>query len=90
MYRQTHGDSLLLLGVYVDDMIITGLAKAEISRFKAEMKTRFRMNDLGLLSFYLGIKVQQSSSSITLPSTLCQARPGDGRDAGPPWRSGSS
>jgi hypothetical protein len=69
MYRRGHGDSLLLLGVYVDDLIITGSAEAEINRFKEEMKARFRMSDLGLLSFYLGIEVQQSSSGIT----LCQA-----------------
>ncbi|XP_062186705.1 uncharacterized mitochondrial protein AtMg00810-like [Phragmites australis] len=69
MYRRGHGDSLLLLGVYVDDLIITGSAEAEINRFKEEMKAMFRMSDLGLLSFYLGIEVQQSSSGIT----LCQA-----------------
>lgn len=52
-------------------MIITRLIMAEINCFKAEMKTRFRMNDLGLLYFYLGIEVQQSSSSSS-SITLCQ------------------
>lgn len=33
MYWRTHGDLLLLLGVYVDDLIITGSTEAETSRF---------------------------------------------------------
>jgi hypothetical protein len=41
----------LLIGVYVDDLIITGSSKGE-------MKTKFQMSDLGLLSFYLEIEVQ--------------------------------
>jgi hypothetical protein len=55
--------------VYVDDLIITRPTAVEINRFKAEMKARFRMSDLGLLSFYLGIEVQQSSNGITLCQT---------------------
>jgi len=43
---------------YVDDLIITGSSKGAIERFKDEMKTKFQMSDLGLLSFYLGIEVQ--------------------------------
>ena len=37
-YRCGHGNTLLLLGVYVDDLIITGLAKEEIHLFKVKMK----------------------------------------------------
>jgi hypothetical protein len=33
MYWRTHGDLLVLLGVYVDDLIITGSTEAETSRF---------------------------------------------------------
>jgi hypothetical protein len=64
MYRHTHGDSLLLR-VYVDNFI-TGSTEAKISRFNVEMKARFRMSNLGLLSIYISIKVQQSSSGIIL------------------------
>ncbi|XP_062178926.1 uncharacterized mitochondrial protein AtMg00810-like [Phragmites australis] len=55
----------------MDDLIITRLAKEEINRFKAEMKTQFKMSDLGLLSFYIRIKVQQSNNGNDI--TLCQA-----------------
>jgi tRNA(Ser,Leu) C12 N-acetylase TAN1 len=57
----------LLVGVYVDDLVITGTE--EIEAFKAKMKATFHMSDLGPLSFYLGIEVHQDSSGISLRQT---------------------
>jgi hypothetical protein len=59
----------LIVGVYVDDLVITGSCGAEIGQFKAEMKNSFRMSDLGLLRYYLGIEVRQNASGITLVQT---------------------
>jgi hypothetical protein len=56
------------VGVYVDDMVITGTKDADVAAFKEEMKVTFQMSDLGLLS-YLGIKVHQGDSGITLRQT---------------------
>jgi hypothetical protein len=67
--RSKNGGDRLIVGVYVDDLIITGTTADEIARFKEEMKQQIKMVDLGLLTFYLGLEVQQSSSSIG----LCQA-----------------
>ncbi|XP_066392433.1 uncharacterized mitochondrial protein AtMg00810-like [Miscanthus floridulus] len=39
--------------MYVDDLIVTG-THAGIDSFKREMASRFRMSDLGVLSYYLG------------------------------------
>ena len=39
----------LLVGVYVDDLIITGSNTEGIEGFKTSMKTKFEMTDLGLL-----------------------------------------
>jgi hypothetical protein len=47
----------LLVGVYTDDMVIIDAKDEEVDVFKAEMKAIFQMSDLGLLCFYLGIKV---------------------------------
>jgi hypothetical protein len=66
MYTRGHGHSRLLLGVYVDDLIVTGADADEIKRFKLEMMKQFRMSDLGLLHFYLGIEVSQGKDGITL------------------------
>jgi hypothetical protein len=45
------------VGVYVNDLIITDTNDVVITEFKTEMKNRFQMSDLGLLSYYLGIEV---------------------------------
>jgi hypothetical protein len=52
------------VGVYVDDLVITGTKDAEVAAFKEEMKITFQMSDLGLLS-YLGIEVHQGYSGNT-------------------------
>nr|GEV63942.1 ribonuclease H-like domain, reverse transcriptase, RNA-dependent DNA polymerase [Tanacetum cinerariifolium] len=49
-----------------DDLIITGTPKKEIDKFKAQMEEKFKMSDLGLLAYYLGIEVIQTSSDISI------------------------
>jgi hypothetical protein len=56
------GKEELVVGVYVDDLIITGARTEDINGFKREMAARFR----GQLSYYLGIEVKQGSDSISL------------------------
>jgi hypothetical protein len=55
--------------MYVDDLIIIGTTPDEIVRFKEEMKLQFKMANLELLTFYLGLEVQQDPGGIK----LCQA-----------------
>jgi hypothetical protein len=69
IYRRGNGGNTLLVGVYVDDLVITDTKDAEVAAFKEEMKATFQMSDLGLLSFYLGIEVHQGDSGITLRQT---------------------
>jgi hypothetical protein len=49
------GAERLVVRVYVDDLIITGANNSSIKKFKAEMSKVFKMSDLGLLTYYLGI-----------------------------------
>jgi len=74
IYTRGCRDQRLLIGVYVDDLIITGSNPKEIERFKAEMKAKFKMSDLGLLSFYLGIEVKQEKDKITLSQSAYAAK----------------
>ncbi|KAK8942366.1 hypothetical protein KSP39_PZI009414 [Platanthera zijinensis] len=60
VYKRVVGDSILLVGVYVDDLLITGSSGVEVNKFKAQMKELFCMSDLGLLTYYLGIEVSQT------------------------------
>ena len=66
MYTRGKGPSRVIVGVYVDDLIITGAKEGGVVAFKAEMQRLFRMSDLGLLSYYLGIEVRQSKAAVTL------------------------
>jgi cytochrome c peroxidase len=54
------------VGVYVDDLIITGTDVKAIVEFKQQMQQLFKMSDLGLLSYYLGIEVAQMKGTISL------------------------
>ena len=47
-----------MVSVYVDDLIVTGARTEDINSFKHEMAARFRMRDLGALSYYLSIEVR--------------------------------
>jgi hypothetical protein len=69
LYARGEGDDRLLVGAYVDDLIIVGSSSRVIKGFKEQMKAKFRMSDLGVLSFYLGIEVRQGEKGIT----LCQS-----------------
>nr|GEW88280.1 ribonuclease H-like domain, reverse transcriptase, RNA-dependent DNA polymerase [Tanacetum cinerariifolium] len=66
IYTKTSKDSILLVGVYVDDLIITGTPKKDIDTFKAQMEEKFKISDLGLLAYYLGIKVTQTEGDISI------------------------
>lgn len=65
VYRRPDKDGYLLVGVYVDNLIITGPSKVTIDAFKREMMKSFSMSGLRLLTYYL---VQKEGVT-----TLCQS-----------------
>ena len=58
LYTRRWGKEEFIVGVYVDDLIVTGACTEDINSFKREMAACFRMSDLGALSYYLGIEVR--------------------------------
>ncbi|XP_071688769.1 uncharacterized mitochondrial protein AtMg00810-like [Rutidosis leptorrhynchoides] len=66
VYVKESSKDLLIVGVYVDDLIVTGASETLVSTFKKEMMKMFDMSDLGMLSYYLGIEVCQSKGTITI------------------------
>jgi len=74
VYRQNSKSSFLLVGVYVDDLIISGHRVSDIRSFKLEMKKNFSMSDLSLLTYYLGIEVTQGEGGVTLCQSSYAAR----------------
>ena len=71
MYTHGHSEQRLIMGVYVDDLIITGGDMEVLGRLKREMSKNFKMSNLGMLSYYLGIKAQQSTVDITICQGAC-------------------
>ena len=64
----THGKNShrLIVGVYVDDLVITCEDIVELRQFKEEMKKTFQMSDLGHLRYYLGLEVNQTTGGIII------------------------
>jgi hypothetical protein len=69
VYTRGVGQSKVIIGVYVDDLIVTGGDLAEIVAFKKQMTSQFDMSDLDMLSFYLGLEVEQQKDYIAIRQT---------------------
>jgi hypothetical protein len=50
----------LIVSVYIDDLLIPGDKEQLVEEFKTNMKDTFEMNELGLLTYFLGMEVTQS------------------------------
>jgi hypothetical protein len=74
VYLHGVGTRRLIVGVYVDDLVITGGEQGGINTFKEEMKATFKMSDLGLLRYYLGLEVMQNDSGITVIQSTYAAK----------------
>ncbi|KAG6501318.1 hypothetical protein ZIOFF_041197 [Zingiber officinale] len=66
VYTRGEGEASILVGVYVDDLIMTGSSAEKINKFKQQIMIEFEMSDLGLLSYYLEIEMEQQKSQIFL------------------------
>jgi hypothetical protein len=56
----------LFLLIYVDDILITGTHSSVIVTLLAKLQTDFALKDLGELSYFLGIQVQRTTTSLHL------------------------
>jgi len=65
MFTQTQGKSFTVILLYVDDMIITGNNDAAIRDLKHFLNTRFKIKDLDLLKYFLGVEIARSKSGIS-------------------------
>ncbi|XP_052189227.1 uncharacterized protein LOC127799330 isoform X3 [Diospyros lotus] len=65
-YKHTSQGRCIYLVVYVDDIVITGDDQDGIIQLKKHLFHHFQTKDLGLLKYFLGIEVVQSSSGIVI------------------------
>ncbi|XP_061996687.1 uncharacterized mitochondrial protein AtMg00810-like [Rosa rugosa] len=66
LFIQKVGNSLTVMLIYVDDILITGNNLDSIKALKQFSHTRFRIKDLGDLKYFLGIEIARSGKGIYL------------------------
>ena len=66
MFVYCNNSTMLVVLVYVDDIIVTGLNSLLIEQLIFSLNSCFALKDLGPLNFFLGIKVFNSGSSLHL------------------------
>ena len=59
VYYKNSNESSMIVGVYVDDLLLTGSDEESLREFKIELMKLFEKTDHGPLSTYLGIQVIQ-------------------------------
>lgn len=65
LYLKKEGtNDFIVVCLYVDDIIYMGSSSSMIAEFKDSMMKSFEMTDLGLLHYFLGLEVYQSSGGI--------------------------
>nr|GEV36930.1 ribonuclease H-like domain-containing protein [Tanacetum cinerariifolium] len=66
LFKKKFDKVLIALLIYVDDIVITGNDLADIEKFKMFLKSKFQINDLEKLKYFLGIKVLDNKKGICL------------------------
>ena len=65
LYIKTQGNSnTLIVSLYVDDLIYMGNNKEMTQEFKKDMMKTFKMINLGLMHYFLGIEISQENEEI--------------------------
>jgi hypothetical protein len=64
LYIKFEGDDLLVVLVYVDDIIFGCTNDPTIQWFANSIQTEFEMSMIGELSYFLGLRINQSSTGI--------------------------
>jgi hypothetical protein len=61
-----HTESGVIIGVHVDDFMITGEDEAAIGKVKRQLEGRFEMKDLGEAENILGIRIRRHNGKLTI------------------------
>ena len=67
--RKTNKETLYVL-IWVDDVIMSGSSLAVVNNFKANFGSTFKIKDLGVLKWFLGIQFDVSDSVIKMNQSL--------------------
>ncbi|KAL3519542.1 hypothetical protein ACH5RR_017691 [Cinchona calisaya] len=59
LYVKYNSNENLVISLYVGDLLITRSSAKLIDKFKQDMMQAFEMTDLGLMTFFLGMEIEQ-------------------------------
>ncbi|KAG8484776.1 hypothetical protein CXB51_021144 [Gossypium anomalum] len=62
--KKSKDKTLLIVSIYVDDLLVTGSNDVLVNEFKAQMQEVFDMTDLGVMTYFLGMEVNQTNRGI--------------------------
>ncbi len=62
-------DCQLFLALYVDDLLLFGFDESCLTNIQDQLRARFKMTDLGEISYYLGMEVDVETERISLRQT---------------------
>ena len=57
---------VIVIGIYVDDLLVTGNSIVEIEALRERMNKRFILTDQGKLEYYLGVKISRLDENTLL------------------------
>uniref|UniRef100_A0A2N9GG32 Integrase catalytic domain-containing protein n=1 Tax=Fagus sylvatica TaxID=28930 RepID=A0A2N9GG32_FAGSY len=63
------GSTIAFLLLYVDDIVLTGNNPQFISQLIVNLSKVFELKDMGTLSYFLGLQIQRSITSLSLTQT---------------------
>jgi len=66
IYSRINDSSSMIILVWVDDLLICSDNENDLISFKRVLSNRFRMKDLGKLSWFLGIQFEYENDCITM------------------------
>ena len=70
MHVQNAHNQISIILLWVDDISIASKTEAHLRQIKTSLNSRFKMTDLGKLSWFLGIKFECKNSTIKLNQSI--------------------
>ena len=66
VYVRRHADSIIIIALYVDDLLIASNKQSELSSLKRMLTQLYEMEDMGQASFILGIGIQRERAQRSI------------------------
>jgi hypothetical protein len=69
LFLLKHGNDLLVVQIYVDDIVFSGSSHNLVAKFADEMSREFEMSMMGELQYFLGLQIKQVKDGTSTRKT---------------------